>query len=637
MKVRAPHDRFYTLTGLATAVAMSAGVLTILLVGASACGQTCPLATLQAQPRPLIHSEQDVFVAGKYRVKREVLKRPHGENVSGYNGVPADRFLTQTIMLPSGPKIVRVMQYPVDGDPSKMGYRLVPVRDARGGSAELDALLRAKMDLAPTDPIFAQISTNHAEAWLLTLENMGDLYAPQSGQTHSRGYLGLGRPIDSPENYHGRRWKNRGYPHTLYIVKLGDTPYAETNQNAQIAWMTLSKDVRFPGRRYGGRDYKNDFYKTIDLATHLRFYRDWIIIQGRKAGVQGLPKQEQDLLDDPSFYTYCRETAAIAETIMLNVPHNEAAFQEIWGEAEGAALFRAIKRAWPNIVKHRKAMFRNGEHERTLPNKLPETDFTPLWKLEGIEDPKNATWKRLVSEGKPGWAGTIMPPQTSSDLILQTISDYVPFVESGGVLTSAAILGFKSHFEERTGIGQADYRKSEGLPDIALTEDVYLAIAVPIISKIQVADALAAGLKSNSELDAFVARRTDEIAGAISGGKPPGTNEVALAQGIMRTFGDSATRDLVLGCKEVSRTEAWTWLRAAIEPDLEKARRLPVCEHCVKWYQQPATTHWVVLGLWPKSEHVTITPVATAMSANELTTVVGSERIPLPKGPPTED
>lgn len=619
------------------AVAMTAGALSVLFIGAAACGQTCPLSARRVQPRPLIHSNQDVFIAGEYRVKEEVLRRAHAENVSGYNNVPADRFLTQTIVLPSGPKVIRAMQYPVDGDPSRMGYRLVPVRDTRGGSAELDSILRAKMGLARNDPIFAQVSTNHAEAWLLTFENMGAQYAPQSGQTHSRGYLGFGRPIDSPENYHGRRWKNRGYPHTLYIVKLGDTPYAETNQNAQIAWMTLSKDVRFPGSHHGGRPYKNDFYKTIDLAGHLRFYRNWIIIQATKAGLRGLPAPDQDLLKDPDFYTYCRETAAMAETIMLNVPHNEAAFKEIWGEAEGAALFRAIRGAWPNIVRHRKSRFRNGEHEQTLSSKLPETVFTPLWKLEGIQDPRNATWARLLSEGKPGWAGTIMPPQTSSDLVLQTIANYVPFVESGGVLTSAAILGFKSHFEERTGIGEAAYRSSEGLPDIELTDNVYLAVAIPVLSKIQVADGLAAGLTSDAQLDAFVAERTVEIAAALSGRQQPDPAAMALAQGIMSTFQDPATRDLILGCTGMSRTEAWAWLRGAIEPDLETARGLPVCARCVKWYQQPATTHWVALGLWPKSEHVTITPVATAMAANELTKTVGSERIPLPSGMPDSD
>lgn len=595
----------------------------------------CPLSSLPAAPRPLLHTDQDIYIAGKYRMKDGVLQSAHGEDISGYDGVPADRFMTQTMALPTGPKVIKSMMYPVDGDPEKIGYRLIPVSDRAGGSDELDAVLREQMGLRRGDPIFAQVASNHPEAWNLTLENMGDQYAPQNAQTHSRGYLGLGRPIDSPENYHMRQWKNKGYPFTLYTVKLGDTPYAVTNQNAQIAWMVLSKDVRFPGGRYGGRNYKNDFYKTVDLATHLWFYENWILLQGQMAGVRTSLRGDRRLLDDPDFYTYCREAATIAETAMLNVPHNEDAFKEIWGDEKGAELFRVLKGAWPNIVEHRRS-FTNGAHERQLPQALPETDFTPLWKLEGISDPTSATWERLESEGKPGWAGTVMPPQTSADLVMLTVSNYVPWIESGGVLTAAAVMGFKGQIEERTGMGSPNYRESEGVPSIRFSENTYVDVAIPIMAKLQIADALSSPITNEAELAAFVERRTAELAGAFAGGQEPGPEQLGLAQGIMQAFQDPDTRNLILGCGgSVAREQAWTWLRQSIQPDLELARSLPVCEGCVKWYQQPATTHWVALGLWPKSEFVTITPVATAVDAGEVETVRGgSQRIPTPTAAP---
>ena len=103
----------------------------------------------------------------------------------------------------------------------------------------------------------------------------------------------------------------------------------------------------------------------------------------------------------------------------------------------------------------------------------------------------------------------------------------------------------------------------------------------------------------------------------------------------MSAFKDPATRGLVVDCHNITRGQAWTWLRGAIESDLETARNLPVCDSCVKWYAQPATTQWVALGVWPKSEYVTIKGVASAMAANELRTVAGSESIPLPTGIPT--
>ena len=82
-------------------------------------------------------------------------------------------------------------------------------------------------------------------------------------------YVGKGKTRNSPENYHDYGWDVKGhrrpYPATVQLLSLEGVPQEKLNRNLMITTALLNKGVKFPG------DYKNDIFRTIDLATTLKF------------------------------------------------------------------------------------------------------------------------------------------------------------------------------------------------------------------------------------------------------------------------------------------------------------------------------------------------------------------------------
>ena len=489
-----------------------------------------------------------------------------------YHGVTPEKFGSVDVELPGGAiNNVRDLHYALGN--GKFGVRPIPVSDTGtvtapdgsqvGGSKVMDDFLRKQMGLGPDDPIFALIAYQHPE------ENRGNLKAlatemvkTEGGETHLGAYLGNGATRNSPEGYHNHVWENAGYPATVQIVSLEGVAQGTLNRSFETASAILNKGVKFPG------DYKNDPYRTIDLKTTLGFYEGWLT-------------DEEKLKSDPSWFTYCAEHQTIVTNIGLNVPPNEKAYREIWGDEKGARLFALAKT----------------KYTAATGKPMPEADFTPLWKTDGIADPLHET---AIGKGL-AWA-----PETTSDLVVNFLETYASFPDVGAPASAAMALGFKDVVTERTGITDADYLK----------------LALPIVSKMFVADALTTDF-TRVPIAGYLKQKTAEAYVAV-GGKPadfaPGgaidPQKMALAQTMMAGLTGHAAD--VVAHSGLCKDQAWAWFRKAIQPELAAARNAPVLEGKVQFYSPPAITHRIASGMHAHDSHVTVTEVATAIDGAEL-------------------
>jgi hypothetical protein len=495
-----------------------------------------------------------------------------------YRGVTPDKFGTTDVKLPGGGvNNVRDLHYAV-GD-GKIGMRPIPVSDTGtvtapdgtqvSGSKVMDDFLRKTMGLGPNDPIFALIAYQHPEENNGTLEQVGkDMLKTEGGETHLGAYIGNGATRNSPEGYHNHVWENAGYPATVQMVSMKGTPQGTLNQSFENASAILNAGVKFPG------DYKNDVYKTIDLKTTLAFYEGWLT-------------DEDKLKTDQTWFTYCAEHQTIVTNIGLNVPSNLAAYQEIWGAEKGAKLFDLAK----------------AKYTKATGKPFVETSFEPLYKKDGITDPTNET---TIGKGL-AWA-----PETTADLVTDFLSTYASFPDVGAPTSAAMALGFMPIVMERMGITQADYMK----------------IALPILNKMMIGDALTqdfahAPAGPAAAMAEYLKQKTAQVYVGVGGNPtdfaPGGTIDsakMALAQTIMAGLTGHAAD--VVAHSGLCKDQAWDWFRKAIEPELTAARNAPVAPGKVQFNSPPAVTHRIASGMLPHDPNVSITEIATAMDGSEL-------------------
>lgn len=516
-----------------------------------------------------------------------------------YRGVSAEKFGTTDVKLPTGQAYnVRDMHYAL-GE-GRYGMRLIPVSDsgtvldAQGqavpGHQVMDAHLRREMGLKETGPIFALIAYVHPEQHSGDLKGLGgDMLKTEMGATHMGAYLGGGVTSNAPEEYHQRRWNVRGYPANVQVVSLVGVDQATLNRNALLADAVLNKGVKFPP------DYKNDQFYTTSLNTTLQFYRDWI-------------RGEAYLKDDPAWRTYCAEHKTIVTNVMLNVPHNERAFKEIFGDAEGAKLWAQFKDKY------------KADTGRDF-TAADETDFEPLWKKEGlkaeaIRPMTYEQWKAYETARKEGkldsYSGPVplapgramaWAPESTADLINAFAQTYTSFADTGGVVASSVLLGFKDTIKERTG----------------LSDKEYLGLALPIVNKIMVADAMVGAKDDPAWLQKATAGLYVAYGGKVEDLGPGGTPNpqlLELAKSSLR--GAEVQLPQIMTQPKKTPDEAYAWLRKAVQPDLERARAQAVVGDKVEFYSPPAVAHRVSIGLGRGNPLVTIRTVGTAVDMSEL-------------------
>lgn len=494
---------------------------------------------------------------------------------------------------------VRDMQYDLGN--GKMGARFVAVKDNDpASSATMDALIRKESGLGPDDPIFALIAYVHPEEHHASLKAAATtMLKTEMGNTHLGAYLGEGKTTNSPHDYHLKTWGvNEGghpYPANVQLVSLEGVKQSVLNRNMRNADSVLNMGVQFPP------DYKNDRMNTADLNTMLLFYRDWL-------------KNEPFLKDDPRWATYCAEHKTIVTNIGLNVPHNEAAFKEIFG-AEGAQLWATYK------LRFKEA---NGR-EFTAAD---ETDFEPLWKKEGltpaeIKAPTLAEFNAyqaarfdgtLANGTYQGYQpvanarGLAWKPETTADLMKNFMETYAPFHEVGGYASVATMMGFQETIVARMG----------------LSSDKFMAAVLPVMTEVMIAEGMARAPADPTKFANWVQQATAGLYVAF-GGSPAdfGTGTlnpqlIGLAQKIMAGVTDAAPHIIKATKGSATRRNhaATAWMKAAVQNDLEKARALMVSSpDKTEFYSPPAVTNRVVNGMVEKSKFVNIRVIATAIDA----------------------
>ena len=252
-----------------------------------------------------------------------------------YRDAHPEKFGTVDIMLPGGHSYnVRDLHYELGQ--GQMGMRFVPVSDeetvtlpdetSAAGSTIIDSYLRHEMRLRPEDPIYALLN------WIRPDEHSMDLYQlPLSrkirmSHEHFADYLGEGRTSHVlPRKSHWKakspldhKWYVSRHPVNVHIISLHGVPQPILNRNAHIVDTILATAGRSP------EGTEKVSCRTIDINTTLQFYRDTI--------------RQEEYLQELSWYTNCAVHKTVVINVLLNVPHNERSFQEIFGQ-DGASLY----------------------------------------------------------------------------------------------------------------------------------------------------------------------------------------------------------------------------------------------------------------------------------------------------------
>jgi hypothetical protein len=538
-----------------------------------------------------------------------------------YNGVAAKDFGSTNVKVPTqdgGERIFQVhdMLYALGN--GKVGMHRIAVSDHdAAANKEMDDFLRKKMKLRPEDPIFALVAYVHPEQHTGTIMELGtQMLKPEMGNTHLGSYHGLGRTTNAPETYHSKTWEVDGYPANVQIISMAGTDQATLNRNLGAVDAVLNDGVKFPP------DYKDDPFRTVDLNTTLMFYRDWL-------------KDEPYLRDDSSWQTYCAEHKTIVTNVGLNVPHNLDAFKEIFGDAEGSALWDQFKARFEKATRRAFAA-------------SDETRFEPLWKKEGIkpEQLRPPTKVQYDAYQAARFDGTLrsgtyvgyepLPvgrslawrPETTADLVKNFVETYSPFREVGGVVAAASVLAFKDKVMQRMG----------------LTEDDFAKLAMPVLQELLAAEALARAPATDfAGLNAWTQKTTAAVYVAL-GGKPADfaaggvvdPKRMGFARSLMAKVPTVTAQlpKLANTTAEDRNDLATGWMRKAMQDDLAAARAQMVSDPGkTEYYSPPAVTNRVVNGLVDSNRFVKIQTVATAVDALEVQRDPADEPSPLNVGP----
>jgi hypothetical protein len=564
----------------------------------------------QPKSRNVAHSTLPFTIGGEFTLDPE-------KTTDLYKGVPADRFGSTQVMLPDGDpnsptygqlvvaNTVRDLHYALERDSrgvaKKVGLHPIPVSEphfdlapgaeidaSKPGSHLMDRHLRKVMNLGPNDPIFATIAYLHPENHSGDIKQLAtEALKTEQGQTHLGMYLGGGFTRNSPETYHSKGWKIGGYPATVQIISMQGTDQATLNQNGHIAAGILNDDVQFPS------DYKNDVYQTVTLGRTLAFYRGWL-------------EDDAKLKSDDAWKTYCAEHATIVINIMLNVPHNQASFTEIWG-TDGAALFALAKQ----------------KYKTSTGKELVETSFEPLWKKDGITNPA-AFGASDVVDTKDIGPGLAWPPQHNADLVRNFLEVYASWPNVGAPASAAALFGFKETIVKRMLNTEQDPAAVKAEAEALSTS--FNAIAIPTIAKMFVYEAMT---KKPEELPAHFKRSAGVLYVAIGGkvadlapGATPDPARMGLVKVIMASVEQNRAKIVARSIKGTSVAQAYYWFKRSIDADLRRARKIDVSnpDKVVRYNSPPAVTHRVASRLHPINKHVKIEEVATAFDAKELIT-----------------
>ncbi|RTZ66375.1 MAG: hypothetical protein DSZ29_02940 [Aquificaceae bacterium] len=546
---------------------------------------------------------------GIHRITTEALNDIY-DNITTHN-----EFGSTNVTLANG-QIINVKDMMYDLGDGKVGMHIIPVNDNANvldntgeplaGYQLMDDFLREKMRLNSDDPIYALVAYIHPELHSGELTSLAeDMLKTEMGNTHLGAYFGKGVTSNSPEEYHNRQWSVEGYPANVQILSLQDVPQATLNKNARLVDAVLNNGVVFPG------DYKNDKFRTIDLNTLLFFYKEWLLKS---------PENNNVLREDESWGTYCAEHKTIVANVMLNLPHNEESFKEVFAD-DADALWAAFKK---DFKRHTGRSFKSSD----------ETYFEPLWKKEGLSatelpNVRNCirAWKNIQEYNAydqarhagsldsytgftpltPG-AGMAWAPETTADLVKNFADAYTSLRNVGGAMCAATVAGFMPQVSDRMGI----------------TPDDYFKLGIPVMVKTMLADA-----KMNAVSDINWLQTKTATLYIAMGGKAEDIasgNFDPKIKGLLDAVMSPVEQALpqIITETPLNIDQAERWLDSAIEVDLKMARKRAVsAPDKTQFYSPPAVTHRIALGIHKASQYINIRTVATAVHSEEVTTQVG--------------
>jgi hypothetical protein len=388
--------------------------------------------------------------------------------------------------------------------------------------------------------------------------------------------------------------------------------------------LLVSHGLEFPG------NYQDSIFRPDFINAALMYYRDWLM-------------QEDYLMTDTSWYFYCAANKLTVLNIALNLPHNEKAFQEVYGETEGSSLWAQFLNRYTNAT---------GFDFYYYPEM--ETDFVPLWKQEGLQpsDIIPFTIEQYNEYDKHRRKGTIyngpapvMPPnavvcsaQATADIVNEFIQIYADPYDAGPLSTVAVLWGFMTPVLQRTGISEEEY--------LYYTLKIFQLL---VYSDARVNAAIVPA-KNWSESQWFWG--TYQALITIFGGAPPAANN-ALAQDNIATVDALVEQDLqinsvvaqtinnpspnapmiavfsllnvilqwdaIMNGGVISAADAYVEFMQAAQAPFQEAEQMVVTKRDkIQYNILPAAFNVISNGLYGKNDLVNIETICTAIDVSEI-------------------
>lgn len=536
------------------------------------------------------------------------------------SGVPG----ATTLALPTGAAVmIRDLQYALPN--GKVGLHLLPTVDRPGeigsrewkayppkgkthdgviveGSKLVDSFLREKFGLDKNDeaaPLFAVLTyTRMIESTSAEFRGLDAL--AQNRTTHMGAYEGKGLTRHSPYTYaETRGWINSEYPAHVSIVTMKGVAPAVLNRNAQTSMKMLNElngGVVFPN------DYKFDYFRQVNLKEVLDYYRGWVDAKWERLPGEG--PYLQRLKRENSFHCYCSEHVTMALNVAVNVPHNLKRYQQIWGETEGAHLFKLAQK----------------RYRETFKEDMPEGEFTPLWERHGIKKPTETT-----EIGK----ALVWNPMTVADILRGFMTQYANWQRIGPLMSSLALLKFSDEAQTRLG----------------LAPENYMGMAVPVMSKMFQAHAgrvlsdVPRGALFDAAFAQYVKSTQQGIDMSLAGMGPEAAPVKLVMDSVMKHF--SQSKDLIAAQPLRSDRAAKVAFERSIEATLNEAQNIQpkygiddsvrTGETFVQHYSPPHIVGLINNGLYRTDPHITLQTVATTLPAAEIRSRPEGPRVVLPE------
>lgn len=573
----------------------------------------------------VIHNREASEFQGDYRITDKAL---HNYNTT------REKFGSTDIQL-TNDKSFNVKDYQYLLEDGKVGMYLIPINEygvfpgPNGkdvwASQLVDDLLRKKMALNSTDPIYAYMYYIHPELNDNTILGFAVTEKIEMGITHLGAYYGMGVTSNAPPWYHNRSWGvapsgkvSHGYPCNVMTIALKGVDQAMLNKNLILTDKFLNYGVRFP------KDYKNSKFRMVDINTCLMFYKDWIL-------------EENYLKTDDTWFTYCAAHKTLVTTIALNLPHNEDSFKEVYGNQEGADFFDVFRKNYFELF---------GEEF----TKEFESDFEPLWKKEGFskDQIKPFTYEEYAAYDKARRTGTIdcftgfkplLPtqatpwaPQSTPDIIFDFVEAYADFLDAGAVISSSTILAFMGPVTERMGISKMTYLIN-ALPIIEDMMQAHAMIYAPSHPAKHYRDSL---YYEETLKDLFIAfgghdtemerlKLDNSIIQKIEGKLKEFLNHMLNSEilpELLAWWAMKAVRQhwqTIIASPAALQEEAYQWLKENAKEKLNTARQIVTTkEDKIQFNTPPAIAHMIGVGLFDKNPHIELKTVCTVMDFSEL-------------------